>query len=194
MAPTDNTEVLYAEVPRGLKRLAKEDDRTVKEVVTQALERELGVASEDSVAVFDRKIRRTEQALSEAQERHRGARDEVETLKTRLEDYREIRDDKAAAQDDYEDLLDDLLDDMVAEGTDVYNVPAYHPRIDDIAECVDRQADEIHLDLQRRAAEQARDLAHTEFMDKRRGDQIASRPIAEEWGDADDEEDADDAE
>lgn len=183
MVQADGTETLYVEIPPSLKYLVDEDDRTNKEVVIAALERELGVSSEDSLAVLDRKIRRKEQRLEEAQERIRDEQDQRSTLKNDLERLREIRETRVEDDGSYTDLLDAVLDDL--EAGEIAHLPYYHNRIDAIREEFDRPADEIHFDLQERAAEQERDLLNTRFMEKRRANSIRrsgdERPIAESW-------------
>lgn len=179
MAQADNTETLYAEIPPALKYLADSDDRPNKEVVIAALERELGVSTEDSTAAIDRKMRRLEQRLDEEQEALRQHRDSVSSLKKDLTRLRDLREQKADDAAEYEDALDAILDDM--EAGDLPYVAYYHARVDELRELVDRSAEEIHLDLQQRAGAQDRDLQHNRFMDKREAEQTDGHPISEEW-------------
>ena len=184
----EGTETLYVEIPPSLKYLVDEDDRTNKDVVVSALERELGVNTADSVAVIDRKIRRKEERLEQELEEAREHRDRVAQLKDDLDEIRELREDKVDQEGSYEDALDALLDQMGAG--DFPQVWAAHPRVDDIRGEHGRSNEEIHYDLRSRAADQGRELLNTNFMQKMKADTQRragnERPIADAFdgGDA----------
>jgi len=157
-----DTDRLVAEIPTSLKYLVDEDDRTNKQVVIEALERELGVNTADSVAVIDRKIRRKEERLEQELEEARDHRDRVAQLKDDLDEIRELRKDKVDEEGSYEDALDTLLNEM--EAGDFPQVWATHPRVDDIRGEHGRSNEEVLYDLKQRAADQKRDLLNTNFM------------------------------
>lgn len=176
---------LFARVPATLKHLVDEDDRSNKEIVIAALEAELGVSADDSAAVIDRQIARLEDELEAEREAMERRRERVESIRKDLDRAREVREEQAAAAEDYERRLDDLLDTL--EGAShPDNVWPTHPTVTDIAADVDRSRDEVHLDLQQRAADQRRDLSVAAFKD---GSQVTvenrETPIWQKW-DADD--------
>lgn len=185
----EGTETLYVEIPPSLKYLVDEDDRTNKNVVITALERELGVSTGDSVAVIDRKIRRKEQRLEEELEAAREHRDRVARLKEDLDEIRDLREEKADAGEDYESALDTVLDEM--ETGETPQLWAQHPRVDELRGEFDRSNEEIHFDLKQRAADQERDLLNTNFMQQMTADQQRragnEQPIADavQGGEAD---------
>ncbi|WP_049986853.1 hypothetical protein [Halobellus rufus] len=185
MVQAEGTETLYVEIPPSLKYLVDEDDRTNKDVVVAALERELGVNSADSVAVIDRKIRRKEQRLEEGLEAAREHRDRVARLKEDLEEIRGLREEKAEQGEDYEATLDTVLDEM--EAGDYPQLWAQHPRVDELRGEFDRSNEEIHFDLRKRAADQERDLLNTNFMQGMHADQQRragnEAPIAQTFDD-----------
>ncbi|RLM81315.1 hypothetical protein DVK05_09985 [Halorubrum sp. Atlit-8R] len=168
MVGVSDEERLVAEIPASLKYLVDEDDRSNKQVVISALERELGVNSNDSVAVIDRKIRRKEERLEQELEQAREHRDRVAQLKDDLDEIRELREDKVDEEGSYEDALDTLLDEM--EAGDFPQVWATHPRVDDIRGEHGRSNEEILYDLKQRAADQERDLLNTNFMQQMHAD------------------------
>ena len=180
----EGTETLYAEIPPSLKYLVDEDDRSNKQVVISALERELGVNTNDSVAVIDRKIRRKEERLEQELEQARDHRDRVAQLKDDLDEIRELREDKVDEEGSYEDALDTLLDEM--EAGDFPQVWATHPRVDDIRGEHGRSNEEVLYDLKQRAADQERDLLNTNFMQQMHADTQRragnEQPVAEAFG------------
>ena len=183
---SDSEERLVADIPATLKVLVDQDDRTNKEIVIAGLESELGVAADDSAAVIDRQIARLEDELEAEREAMERRRDRVESIREDLDRAREVREEKAAATEDYERRLDDLLDTL--EGASPPdNVWSTHPTVTDIAADVDRSRDEVHLDLQQRAAEQRRELTVAAFRD---GSQVTVEdrrtPIWEKWAAGDD--------
>lgn len=167
----DGTETLYVEIPPALKYLVDEDDRTNKDVVIAALERELGVSSADSVAIVKRKIRRKEQRLQEHQEEAREAQDRVTRLKDDLDELRSLKDSKEDDAGTYEDRLDEILDDLEDADAPLQHIDPYHSRLDELRVEYDRSTDEIHFDLKARAASEGRELLNTHFMQKMRADQ-----------------------
>lgn len=178
---TDPEERLVADIPASLKLLADNDDRTIKELVIAGLEAELGVSADDSAAVIDRQIARLEDELEAERDAMERRRERVASIRDDLDRAREVREEKAAATDDYEQRLDDLLDTL--EGAShPDNVWPTHPTVTDIAADVDRSRDEVHLDLQQRAAEQRRELSVAAFKD---GSKVTvedrSTPIVAKW-------------
>ena len=175
---------LFVRIPESLKYLIDEDDRTNKDIVISAIERELNVSAEDSLSVIDRKIGRRESDLREKQEAARDHQQEAARIKDDLERLRQIREEKAEEDGDYEDRLNDLLDDM--EAGECEYVPPYHPRVNELREVIDRDVEEIHFDLKLRAAKQDRDLYNTNFMEKRHADSTHRSDrvrVSDEWGD-----------
>jgi len=181
---SEETEQLFARIPASLKYLVDEDERTNQELVTAALERELGVNTADSVAVIDRKIRRKEERLEQELEQAREHRDRVAQLKDDLDEIRELREDKVDEEGSYEDALDTLLDEM--EAGDFPQVWATHPRVDDIRGEHGRSNEEVLYDLKQRAADQERDLLNTNFMQQMHADTQRragnEQPVAEAFG------------
>jgi chromosome segregation ATPase len=178
------TERLVAEIPSSLKYLVDQDDRTNKEIVIAALETELGVNTEDSMAVLDRQIKRLESRLEAEKDEMDHHRNQVESIQSELDRVRSIREEKAENGGNYETMLDDVLDDLVDETTDIEHLAPFHNRIDDIREHHDRSNEEIHLDLQQRAAEQGRDLSVARFKQPLHvNDEDWRTPITERWGD-----------
>jgi predicted phage tail protein len=176
-------ERLVAEIPSSLKYLVDEDDRTNKQIVITALERELGVNTNDSVAVIDRKIRRKEQRLEDELEQAREHRERVAQLKDDLDEVRELREEKVENGGAYEDALDELLEQM--ETGEFPQVWPTHPRIDDIRGEHGRSNEEIHYDLRKRAADQERALRNTNFMQQMYAEQQRragnEQPISESF-------------
>jgi len=166
-------EALYVEIPPALKYLLDDDDRTNKAVIIEALERELGVSSDDSIAIVTRKIRREEQRLQEFQADARDASERVSRVKDDLEVLRGIKDEKEATEGDYDDALDGVLDAM--EHGRLVHIDPHHPRLDDLRGEFDRSTDEIHYDLRVRAAEQCRGLNNTNFVQKMQAEQLRRR-------------------
>lgn len=185
----EGTETLYVEIPPSLKYLVDDDDRTNKDVVITALERELGVSTGDSVAVIDRKIRRKEQRLEEELEAAREHRDRVARLKEDLDEIRTLREENADAGEDYEGALDSILDEL--EAGEIPQLDAHHPRVDELRGEFDRSNEEIHFDLKQRAADQERDLLNTDFMEMMHAKQQRragnEQPIADAVQGGDDE-------
>lgn len=176
----DGTEAVYADIPKELKYLLDEDDRANKEVIIAGLEHELNVASEDSVAVLDRQIGRMEDRLEDARSEFEHHQQRVQDLQGKLESAREVRDSKQASRAAYDDRLDDLLDD-VEDGEPARIYPA-HPRLDALSAEFDRPNEEIHLDLEQRAASQDRPLAVGNFkMGHTATDADDQTPITEKW-------------
>lgn len=185
----DDEEQLFVRIPSSLKYLVDDDDRTNKDVVITALERELGVSTGDSVAVIDRKIRRKEQRLEEELEAAREHRDRVARLKEDLDEIRTLREEKADAGEDYEGALDSILDEL--EAGEIPQLDAHHPRVDELRGEFDRSNEEIHFDLKQRAADQERDLLNTDFMEMMHAKQQRragnEQPIADAVQGGDDE-------
>lgn len=178
------TERLVAEIPASLKYLVDEDDRTNKEIVIAALETELGVKTEDSMAVLDRQIKRLESRLEAEKDELDHHRNQVESIQTELGRVRDIREEKAENGGSYEDQLDDVLDDLEDAGGEIEHLAPFHNRIDDIRESHDRSNEEIHLDLQQRAAEQGRDIPVARFKQPLHVDHADwETPITDRWGD-----------
>jgi len=176
----DGTEPLYVELPEALKYLVDEDDRANKEVVIAALESELGVATEDSVAVLERRIARLEDRLETEKDEFEYRRDRVQDLQEDLERAREVRDSKQRDSEEYEEALDELLDSIV-DGEPVRCFPE-HSVLDDLAREFGKPNEETHLDLQQRAAETGRDLSVGNFKDAYSAtDEDDQTPIAEKW-------------
>lgn len=180
-------ERLVAEVPSSLKYLVDDDERTNKEIVISALETELGVQTEDSLAVIDRRIKRLEDEFEREKAELEDRRNRIETVQSKLETAREIRNQKVEDDGSYEDRLDDILDRM--ENGNLGRVFPTHGVIDDVREEFDRSNEEIHLDLQQRAGAQERPLSVAAFKDSRFADASDERtPIAERWPGGDDDE------
>jgi len=156
------TERLVAEIPPSLKYLVDDDDRSNKDVVVAALERELGVNSSDSVAVIERKIKRQERRLEEVQETAREHADRAGEIKNDLDELREIKDEKISNEGSYEDALDELLDRLEAD--EIKHLEPLHPDLDDLRGEFGISNEEIHYDLKQRAADQDRELMNTRFM------------------------------
>jgi chromosome segregation ATPase len=183
---TEDEAQLFARVPRSLKFLVDEDDRQNKEIVISALESELGVSADDSTAVVQRQIARLEDELEAEREEMERRRERVGSIRDDLDRAREVLAEQAAAEDEYEQRLDELLDTMEGD-TAPDNVWPTHPTITDIAAEVDRSREEVHLDLEQRAAEQRRELTVASFEDGSRASVEDRRtPIWEKWRDAGD--------
>lgn len=177
----DGTAQLYVEIPPSLKYLVDEDDRTNKELVIAALEKELGVRSEDSMAVIKRRIKRLEDRLEDEKSAFDNHRDRVQDIQDELERARDLRESKVEEGEDYEQRLDTILDDLEAEET--AHIFPTHGRLDDLRAEFDRPNEEIHLDLQQRAAEQNRDLSVARFKQRARADDADwMTPITDHWG------------
>jgi len=186
VAVSGEEEDLFVRIPRSLKYLVDEDDRTNKEIVISALETELGVRAEDSVAVIDRRIKRLEDRLEDEKSNVEMHRDRLQSIQNELERARDIREEKVEDGESYEDRLDDLLDDMV-EGETGHVFPT-HGAITEIGQEFDRSAEEVHLDLQQRAATQDRALSVAAFKQKTRADRgDETTPISEAWTEGDHE-------
>lgn len=174
------TDRLVAEIPSSLKYLVDDDDRTNKEIVIAALEKELGVSSQDSVAVIDRQVRRLEDEFEEERHAVRRRKDRLQEIKDKLERAREVREQKLESAMAYEDALDGILDDMEDENPP--HLEATHPRLDDLREEYDMSNEEIHFDLQQRAAEQERPLTVANFKSFNDATPEDRRtPISEVW-------------
>jgi len=177
---SDEVERLVAEIPTSLKYLVDEDDRTNKEIVIAALETELGVSSQDSVAVIERQIKRLEDELEEEKSRLETRRENLRTVQQKLERAREVREEKIENGESYADRLDEVLDEM--EAGEHGAVDARHGVIDGLREQFDRSKEEIHLDLQQRAGRQERPLSVAAFMDARFADREDEQtPISAKW-------------
>lgn len=181
VAQADDTEALYVEIPPSLKVLVDEDDRSNKEIVIAALESELGVSADESTAVIRRQIARLEDELEAERDAMERRRERVASIRDDLDRAREVLEEHEAATDDYEQRLDDLLDTL--EGAShPDNVWPTHPTVTDIAADVDRSRDEVHLDLQQRAADQRRDLSVAAFRDGSKATvEDRSTPIVAKW-------------
>lgn len=180
MAQAKDTETLYVEIPPSLKYLVDDDDRTNKELVIAALEKELGVSSEDSVAVIDRQVRRLEDEFEEERHAVRRRKDRLQEIKDKLERAREVREQKLETEASYEEALDDVLDDMEDENPP--NLEATHPRLDGLREKYEMSNEEIHFDLQQRAAEQERPLTVANFKSFNDATPEDRRtPVADAW-------------
>lgn len=177
-------ERLSANIPANLHYLAKKNDRTITDIVTSGIERELNVEADDSIAVLKHQEKRTADRLKEVQDEMRDLSEEAGRLKDDLDRIRELIDTRQDENGDYEAHIDALLDDM--ELDEVAHVDPNHARITDIRGEFDRSPAEIHYDLKARAAEQGRDLTNTRFMEFRRAKSVRRRgdvePIAESWG------------
>jgi chromosome segregation ATPase len=179
-------ERLVADIPATLKVLVDEDDRTNKEIVIAALESELGVSADDSTAVVQRRIARLEDELEAEREEMERRRERVGSIRDDLDRAREVLAEQAAAEDEYGKRLDELLDTMEGD-TAPDNVWPTHPTTTDIAADVDKSREEVHLDLEQRAAEQRRELTIASFKDGSRASvEDRETPIAEKWHDSSD--------
>lgn len=177
---SDDEAPLFARVPASLKYLVDQADRQNKEIVVAALEKELGVQSEDSVAVIDRRIKRLEDDLEEEKEQLEHRRERLQTIQAQLEDARSIREQKIEEDGSYEDRLDEILDQM--EAGEFRAVFPTHAVLDDLRNEFDRSNQEMHLDLQQRAAAQDRDLSVADFKQAMRADDEDRRtPIGDKW-------------
>jgi len=177
---SDDEAQLFARIPASLKYLVDQDDRQNKEIVVSALEKELGVQSEDSVAVIDRRIKRLEDDLEEEKAQLEQRRERLQTIQSQLEDARSIREQKVEEDGSYEDRLDEILDQM--ESGDLQVVFPTHAILDELRNEFDRSNQEMHLDLQQRAAAQDRDLVVADFKQALRADDEDRRtPISEKW-------------
>jgi len=184
MAQANDTEALYVEVAPSLKALIDEDDRTNKELITAAVERELGVATEDSVAVIDRKIVRLEDRLEKEKDELEHRRGRLQSVREDLDRFREIRDEKVSDRAEYGDALDEVLNAL--ETDELSHIFPSHGHLDDLRTEFDRPNEEIHLDLKQRAAEQDRDLTAADFKQAYHATDADRRtPISEQWGDSD---------
>lgn len=161
---------LFVRVPESLKYLVDQDERTNQELVISALETELGVSADDSVAVVERRIRRLEDRLEdekaeleERQKRLRNVRDELERA-------RNIKEEKTEREGEYRDRLDTIIDRMVDDSDDLRHVPEEHGVIDELRAEYDRSNSEIHMDLKDRAIERDVDLSVGEFKQRRFAD------------------------
>lgn len=178
------TEQLYVEIPPSLKALVDDDDRTNKELVIQALERELNVSSEDSVAIIDRKIKRLEDHLEREKEELERRHESINSVQSDLERYRSIRQEKANESEDYEDALDEILDAL--ESGELGHIFPTHGKLDELRAEFDRPNEEIHLDLKQRAAKQERGLTVADFKQGYSATRADERTlIAESWGESD---------
>lgn len=179
----EGTEALYVDLPRSIKYLVDSDERTNKDVVVAALERELGVTAEDSVAIIDRQIRRKEQRFEDAKQAVEEDRDRLRRLQSDLEQLRAVREDKVETDGSYEDRQDRILDDMETGDLAEKHLIPQHVRVRDLAAEFGRSAEEVHLDLQQRAAEQDRDISHAQFKNGLQAEAEDWRtPIADVWG------------
>jgi len=177
-------EQLFVRVPASLKYLVDEDDRTNKELVISALETELGVRSEDSVAVIDRQIKRLEDRLEDEKSAIESRRDRLRSIQRDLERARGIREQKAEEEGSYDDALDTILDDLETDG--LGHIFPTHGRLDELRAEFDRPNEEIHLDLKERAAEQGRELTAAHFKQAYHvTDDDWRTPIADLWGGSD---------
>lgn len=174
------TDRLVAEIPSSLKYLVDDDDRTNKEIVIAALEKELGVSSQDSVAVIDRQVRRLEDEFEEERHAVRRRKDRLQEIKDKLERAREVREQKLETTEAYEDALDSLLNDLENECPP--HLEPTHPRLDDLRAEYDMSNQEIHFDLQQRAADLDRPLTVANFkaMDDASPEDHRT-PIADAW-------------
>lgn len=176
----DEESQLLVRIPDSLKYLVDQDERTNKELVISALETELGVRSEDSVAVIDRRIKRLEDRLEEEKAAMESRRDRLSSVQSELERARDIRQQKVEDGESYKQRLDAILDQL--ERGDIGSVFPTHGALDDIRREFDRSNEEVHLDLQQRAADQDRTLSVAHFRDHRRATREDERtPIAEKW-------------
>lgn len=176
----DGTEGLYVDVPEALKYQLDKADRTNKEIVIAGIERELGIASEDSVAVLNRQIKRLEERLETAKSEFEHHRDQMQSIQSDLERAREIRDEKTTSQEAYEDALDGVLDDL--EAGDPEHLFPQHPKLDGLREEFDKPTEELHLELQQRAAEQERDLTVAHFKQAYKATlDDEETPITDQW-------------
>lgn len=171
---------LYVKIPAQLHHLAKEDERTIKELTAEGLEHAIGVTAEDSTAVIDRQIRRLENDLEEEIQALELQEERVESIRERLERKREIRDRVAEEREEYESRLDAILECMGDPMASPTRVWPSHPDIQELARGYDKNAQEVHYDLKQRAAEQERDLTIDMFREKpARQDDSDDTPISE---------------
>lgn len=181
---------LFVRIPESLKYLVDQADRTNKELVISALEAELGVSTEDSVAVVERRISRLESRLSDEKAELESRRDRLQNIRNELSRARDIKEQKQSNEGSYEEQLDSILNRMEDDADDLAHVPPEHAVLDDIRVEYDRPNDEIHLDLKELAAEQQRNLAVAAFKQPRWADDTDRRtPIASHWLDGDEEDD-----
>lgn len=179
-----DTEQLYVEVPPSLKALIDDADRTNKDIVIAGVEKELGVSSEDSVAVIDRKIKRLETQLEEEKAELERRRGRLNDIRGDLDRFRTIRDEQATSREDYNAALDEVLDELEAD--ELGTIFPSHGRLDDLREEFDRPNDEVHLDLKERAAQQNRGLTVARFKQQYHATDADRRAlISEQWGGSD---------
>lgn len=171
-------ERVVAEVPSGLKLVLDEDDRTNKEIIIQALETELGVAADDSKAVLKRKLRRKESRLREHKEDLEEQRSRIEREEKSAERIREVLETKEERESDYTGKLDSILDQL--EANNGRRILAFKSEVG-AAATDGRSRDEVRYDLKARAAEQERDINHTQFMEGGLAEDPDPQPIAEVW-------------
>lgn len=175
---------LFVRIPKSLKYLVDQDDRTNKELVTAALETELGVSADDSVAVVERRIKRLEDRLESEKSELESKQNRLRDIKTELERARDIKQQKADEQGNYQERLDSILDRMVDADDDLQHVPAQHGVIDELRTDYDKTNEEIHYDLKQLAAQQARNIPVAAFMQPRFADPQDERTlIADHWQD-----------
>lgn len=184
-----NDEVqLLVRIPESLKYLVDQDDRTNKELVIKALETELGVSTEDSVAVVERRIKRLEGRLEDEKAELESRQDRLQSIRNELTRARDIKEQKQSDDGSYDDRLDSILDRMEDGDDELSHVPAEHAVLDDIRVEFDKPNQEIHLDLKERAAQQERNLAVAAFKQPRWSDAEDRRtPIASHWLEGSDE-------
>lgn len=179
------SERLVAEIPAALKYLVDDDSRTNKQLVIEALERELGVSAADSTAMLRRQRRRKEQKLREEKERYQEAQERVESLESDVHRIDHAIEEREHSKREYESRLDTLLESI--EGGETPHVWETSQSITDLADEFEQSPDEVLYDLKRRAVEEDRDLYTTNFMrapkaeERRRAGQ--EKPISEVFDD-----------
>ena len=160
---SDNRERLIAEVPSNLKQLVDADQRTNRDVVISALKRELG---SDETSRLEMQLEHRREQRQMFKKEIQGTQSKVASLNdeiSALEDQLETIEDES---DSYENALDDVLDEMVDEGTHVFDG---HGSIRDIA--TDHNTDQpvVIDDLKDRADERNLDLSDFRFEQIGRG-------------------------
>ena len=147
-------------LPESLARQLDLDDRTKKDAVIAALRREYGTTDEARLEMrLDHRRERRRMLVEERDDIQREINqldEEIEALEGQLEDVH-------AAEENYEDELDGLLDEMVESNGHIF--PG-HGSVDSLAATHDLHPQTVIEDVKQRAEERDLGLADRRFEEK----------------------------
>lgn len=139
----NDTERLVAEVPPELKRMLKQDERNIKDIVESALWREFGDEEYQALKrrkqTRERKVQRITHEIEDLKDERRSARREIERIQAKIEEYEQ-------RQDTYEDLLTDL-EALLHDGVCVFED---HKKVKEAAEVGNTQPEAVIDELKDR--------------------------------------------